>query len=129
MMNIEVRIEKLALQVKLRRAQGYVKNWSDEIKQESLYLSKQVCIGDFCRRTKIHLPTLIRWRKQIFKQTPKAHFKTQMDEHKITRVVVGSQEIRDDAKNSPLAIVTKGGVELRLYCSALASKIAEKLIL
>ena len=123
-MENENRLSKLATQITLERRKGFIKKWSDEIKNEAIYLSEVFGVGKIVDVTKISGPSLYLWKKDL--ERNKFQSKTTDKETiEVTRIVANSNE-SNFKEQIAIASIIKNKMELKIYCKDTATKIVER---
>ena len=123
-MENENRLSKLATQIALERRKGFINKWSDEIKNEAIYLSEVFGVGKIVDVTKISGPSLYLWKKDL--ERNKFQSKTTDKETiEVTRIVANSNE-SNFKEQIAIASIIKNKMELKIYCKDTATKIVER---
>ncbi len=123
-MENENRLSKLATQITLERRKGFIKKWSDEIKNEAIYLSEVFGVGKIVDVTKISGPSLYLWKKNL--ESNKFQSKiTDKETIEVTRIVANSNE-NNFKEQIAIASIIKNEMELKIYCKDTAAKIVER---
>ncbi len=126
-MNEQERLEKLTVQVKAFREQGYVNKWPQDIRQEALFLSHKIGFLKVSKAIKIQVILLQQWMKQSQKESILSTLPHQKkDELQITRFVARPQEIPFEGKIKAIVTVLKGEVELKFFCKATLLEFAQR---
>jgi hypothetical protein len=126
-MEMENRLAKLSTRIALERRKGFIKNWSDEIKKEAIFLFSIFGVTKTINATKLSGQTLYLWKKE-FKEK-KSQFYTECDNKtiEVTRIVASSQTNESNFKEQiVIASIIKNEIELKIYCKETATKIVER---
>ena len=125
MLEMKNRLENLALDVANRRSKGFIKKWSEEIKNEAIYLSKELGINEVCHQTGLNWPSIRNWIKADKEKMPDKNLSDKEEQIFVTRIIANKA---DQASNKKivLASILKNKIELQIYNKEMLENLVEK---
>jgi len=123
---MEQRLMNLAERVTLKRSEGFVSFWPEDIKREALFLVDIFGTGKVSKITKLSIPSLVEWKKKF----PVAKQESSNDKDAppiiVTRMIAHPVEV---SKKEPhvVASMIKNNIEFKIFCKEVAVQIAERI--
>ena len=123
-MEMENRLLKLSEQVAFERSKGNIKSWSDEIKNEAVYLCEVFGPGKVAKESKIGLPSLYLWKTKLEEKKSQSTSESADNTIKVTRIIANANK-NIFKEQIIIASIVKNEMELKIFCKDTATKIVE----
>lgn len=125
-MELQGRLEKLRLAVALEKHNSPVIFWPENIKNESVHLSNLLGAEKVAEVTKLNKSTILYWMKKL--ENKFSLLSSEQSGISITRIVSTNETKTSDLKTKsiPVAVLTTGNTDFKIYSKELAEKISEK---